>query len=657
MKKSLPVLLAAAALLALPVRSQTWTPLGPPGGTVRSLTATSRPGEVYATADVHGVFRSLDAGNSWTAVFGRPVTGNLAVDPVQPSTLYVVSLPGPEALWKSVDSGAHWFQPNNGPVGPGNLLWVTVDPARHERLYAALDVGVARSTDGGATWRLGTGLAHPASRVVAVRRPAGTAFAATGVGLFRTTDGGNSWSRVTGLPAAPVEELLAAPSDPQVLYALVSGRGLYRTKDGGASWKPVLQPPSPDGQVLSLAVDPRSADVLYAGVTGGLYRSRDGARSWSALGGTMGSTTAVAADPNVRGRLYAGFAAVGGAFVDGIFRSDDGGATWQRRNQGFAALEATSVSVAVDDPDAVWTGLRPNFLFRSANQGRRWARVPIGNLFFLVPRGLEAVSASSVFVRAAPVFPSYGAEWRTDDAGAHWKLLLDSQNRQPLGAVRLAPSDPTTLYALVHPYVSGYSVLRSTDRGETWEVRSQDLPLDFGTRTDLVVSPSDASVVYVTGHQGNAVKVLRSTDGGATFTDTSADASSGLPPGIVNAAAVDPGDPDRVYIAVVGPFPSPGNGVWKTEDGGATWRRVNAGLPTQPPGMVPGELLATSVPGRVYAGVGGRIFRTEDGGESWQDVTGNLQAQEIFDLSASLIEPERVYAATTNGVWLLEEQP
>ena len=652
--KRLGFLFAVLGLLAGPLQSQSWTSLGPYGGTVRSLVAPSQPGRVYATADVHGVFRSLDAGNSWTAVFRRLVTGNLAVDPVQPSTLYVVSQPGP--LWKSVDSGSQWFRPNNGPVGPGNLLWIAVDPARHERLYAALDVGVARSTDGGVTWKLVTDGVRPTSQVVAVRSPAGTAFAATGVGLFRTTDGGNSWSRVAGgLPAAPVEELLAAPSDPQVLYALVSGRGLYRTKDGGASWKPVLQPPSPDGQVLSLAVDPRSADVLYAGVAGGLYRSRDGGRSWSALRGTMGSTTAVAADPKVPGRLYAGFAAVGGAFVDGIFRSDDGGSTWQRSNQGFSALEATGVSVALDDPDAVWTSTRPNLLFRSTNQGRRWARVPLIGVVFPVPRGLEAVSDLSVFVRAGAVFPSYGSEWRTDDAGAHWRMLLDTRNRQPLGAVRLAPSDPATLYALMNqgPFVPGYSVLRSTDRGETWEVRSQNLPLDFGTPTDLAVSPSDASVLYVTGAQGTAAKVLRSTDGGATFLDISA----GLPPGVVNTAAVDPGDPDRVYIVLAGPFPSPGIGVWKTEDGGATWRRASAGLPPPPNGPVPTELLATSVPGRVYAAVRDRVFRTEDGGESWHDVTGNLQAPEVLDLSASLIEPERIYAATTNGVWLLEEQP
>jgi photosystem II stability/assembly factor-like uncharacterized protein len=656
------LILAACALLLpapglLNAQTPAWTPLGPFGGTVRSLTASSMPGVVYATADT-GVFLSLRSGTSWTPVFAGNVTGNLAVDPVQPSILYVVAQPGP--VWKSVDSGAHWFQANRSLVGPGVLVYLAVDPASHNRIYAALDVGVALSTDGGASWRpanrgLTPGL--PVTEVVAVRRPAGTAFAATAAGLFRTTNGARSWSLIparSGLPQAPVERLAAAPSDPRTLYALIPGRGLYRTRNGGSSWNPGLQPPSPDGRVLALAVDPRSPEILYAGVPGGLFRSRDGARSWSALPATLGSTTAVAPDPTVRGRIYAGFAAVGGAFIDGIFRSDDGGTTWQRRNQGFAALEATGMDVALDDPDALWTTTYPQFLFRSVNGGQRWQRTPFPTSAIPdSPGGVAAVSSSSAFVQSAPLFPSNGSLWRTDNAGTAWERLLDGSSPTVLATYRLAPSDPAVVYAAVSggSFSPAYGLLRSMDRGDSWEVRSS-LTLALSS-SGLAVAPSDASTLYVIGAVTRALripKVLRSRDGGTTFTDVSA----GLPTGVGVLAAVAPNDPDVVYLVLAGPSFLTTNGVWKTEDGGATWRQASDDLLPQYAGQVPTELLATSVPDRVYAAMGNQVFRTDDGGESWRDVTANLTALAVNELASSLNGPGLVYAATTNGVWVLE---
>jgi hypothetical protein len=198
--------------------------------------------------------------------------------------------------------------------------------------------------------------------------------------------------------------------------------------------------------------------------------------------------------------------------------------------------------------------------------------------------------------------------------------------------------------------------LRATnDGGATWETRARSL-LVVCKIGDLAIAPSSAQVLYVTGGDRDAsnscarpvAKVYRSRDGGATFTD----ASTGLPVGPVTLATVDPDDPDTVYVSMGGYIRAPGDGVWKTEDGGATWTRAGAELA----GKTVVALLATALPGHVYAALDdNRVFRSEDGGGSWEDVTGALFATAIYQLVADPAGPGRVYAATNNGNWVLEE--
>lgn len=642
------LLALAPAARALP---PAWMPLGPFGGFVQTLTADpTEEGTLYATTP-QGVFKTTDGGASWaTSLLATPVSA-VAVDPVHPSTLWVgvSTYPASRSLrmLKSTDGGATWAPSGAGlPATIFNFpVSLAVDPSDPRRLLLAFNQLLWRSTDAGASWQPSTrglpALTGSGARAVAfAARPAGTAFAATSAGLFRTADAGLSWKRVDhGLPVAAIDLLALAPSDRRTAYVYIATLGLYRSADGGFSWQRAAAPSSIFG--AALAVSPRSPRTLASvGAGGTLSRSTDGGTHWSTVPGLAGLTSA-AFDAGVPQRVYAGSAAPP---LGGVLRSDDGGASWTRRSQGMTSLGAFLLAVDPQDPNRLWTTVG-NALFRSANRGRRWARATSPSMDLLDQLAASGEVFAGVPLRIPHALTTYVLQ-RSADNGASWQVAIDALSLD-LRLLRVAPSDPSTIYAQGLALGDGVSRLyRSTDDGSTWEPRSSGGPGLFCGFGDLAVAPSAASVLYLASAQFDATShcqgaVSRSDDGGATWTP----ADAGLPgvDGGIAALAVDPGNPNLVYAATVG------FGVWKSTDGGHSWSQD--GLAGQNVDL----LFASAVPGRLYSVLGSAVIRSDDGGATWQDWSRGLKAQGISALVADPADPHRIYAVTSNGVWVLTE--
>jgi photosystem II stability/assembly factor-like uncharacterized protein len=644
----LPALAASAGAASpspLHATSLPWTALGPFGGLVYSVTADPvQPGILYALTS-SGVFKSVDSGGSWSTIYLPGAVGNLAVDPLHPSNLYLANALGGPPLLKSTDGGAHWSTASHG-LPALNVQRVVVDPARPRRLYlGAFGGGIWRSDDAGASWSpANDGLPDGARTTVwsisAAFRPAGKILAATPKGVYQSTDAGASWTlERNGLRADPARTVAFAPSDPRIVYAFFDTTGLFRSTDGGASWRPggasTLNP------LFSLAVSPRSPRTLYLDFgQGSIYRSMDGGVHWTHLTATFLSKS-LAVDAASPATVYAGVVFGG---LGGVLRSDDGGVTWTRRNQGLSAIGTSAFAVDPVDPDRLWTAS-----FLSGNRGKRW--VP----FHAPDPILQLAVGASSEVFAVLFYQTHGflqqSLWKTADDGASWSpvdLGVD------VALVRAAPSSPSTLYALNASSLSGWSFYRSMDNGQAWEVRSRQTLLDCGIG-DLAVAPSASEVVYLAGCKFSSPArsaVLRSSDGGATWTA----AATGLPGQLAAKLAVDPHDPDIVYVAVgLDNSPGgPGDGVWKSTDGGASWTRAGNALA----GKTVTAVVSSPVSGVVWAAVeGGRIFRSGDGGATWQDRTGGLQAFQVYRLEIDPADPRRVYAATSGGIWTLEDAP
>jgi len=269
-----------------------------------------------------------------------------------------------------------------------------------------------------------------------------------------------------------------------------------------------------------------------------------------------------------------------------------------------------------------------------------------------------------------------GGVWKSDDYGRTWHPIFDDQPTQSIGAIGVSPSNPDIVYVgsgegLQRPDLSvGDGIYKSTDAGKTWV----HLGLRDGQQIPaLAVDPHNPNRIFaaVLGHPygPNPERgIFRSTDGGATwekvlFKNENTGGSD---------VEIDPSDPDTVYASLwqsrLGPweddnaFAGTGGGLFKSTDGGTTWRKLSHGLPAD---LVQINLaIAPSQPNRLYATIattepgayasdkGLGFFRSDDGGENWTRITDDPRpAMKIGggDLPIARVDPKNpdvVYSAS-----------
>jgi photosystem II stability/assembly factor-like uncharacterized protein len=669
---SLSLLTAPAFAAAAAPR---WAPIGPWGGSVRTLLIDPVHTKVlYAVGDFPSVIKSTDGGAHWAvlpdsqlAVSGAGnITGvggvvgvALALDPTQPTTLYAGS---PGQLAKSVDGGVHWTSIAGALHSFLLPRALAVDPVRPDRVYLGSEAGgVWRSDNGGRTWQstaqgLPGGQSSSITALAVARRP-GTVFAGTEAnGVFKSVDGGASWTPANhGLPGGAVQALTLAPSDPRTLYVSLL-YGIFRSTDGGASWTPAGAPGPAEAPITGLAVDPRDPLTTYAGGRTGLFKTTDGGAHWDPLGNFPESEVgALAIDPTRSGTVYAGAIATG-TDTGGVLRSADGGETWQSRSLGIPGLDTLAVAGDPRSPGLLAAGTNGAGLFVRRPGTTLWERSPLGftpapalepgvivpQLLFS-PRG----AAEALYATVSPYTLA-----RSTDGGLSFSAIPSPPYPTAIHALRQEPAAPFRLVWLA-AYGSS-SALWSSLPGRRWNPLN-DPCVGCGYHDLAVVRPPGSTLptLYLAGGDTQVGAgdpqppiFLRSDDGGATWLDLAA----GLPVGRgVQTVAVDPRDPRTVYAGLTADRFGRIARIWKSTDGGATW---------SPTGENPGiyltvvALLASPRPGRVYAAVAdGRVFRSDDGGGEWSLWNAGLAVRTVHALALDPNDPLHVYAATSGGVW------
>jgi photosystem II stability/assembly factor-like uncharacterized protein len=577
----------------------TWTPLGPDGGSVFQLAYhPTDPATLYAVTP-GGLYRTLDTGNSWQLIkgdFGKSVF-SIAVSSGVPDRVLVA---GGGTVYVSDDRGAHFEAKNIATAASGFNIRMSRDG---KTVYYAAGTTVHRSVDDGNTWHAGAALpgSDAAQHLINVLDidPADSrvVYASIfGLGVFRSADGGDTWQSLANGPAniRGTFGFTVDPTNGQRLLATTE-TGVYLSVDGGASWgaTPLLAEYSTD-----IDVDPTNPNVLYAVGSGGeLKKSVDGGQQW-ATSGSVGSGL-------MQGKLViapsrtSSLASLGG---DGVVLSEDGGAHWSKRNTGLQAGVVVSLATGTG---RTYAAARPSGAYAIASDTS--AITPLNNA------ALTSLDAREPFYFRLAVLPGQPDTLfatinsttlaRSIDGGANWaKLAFPAQ--APDYIVR-SPQEPQTLYVSAQD-----GIYRSADAGNQWVSRSAGLPL--GEELVALTPTARAGTVYAVylKQPGNTSRIFRTTDEGVTWTQVGTVWND-----YVYSVAVHPQNEQMLYASV-------GSNVQTSTDGGTTWNVLKdaAGIP----------LCCTlfqiafdpANPKVMYAVAANLILRSADGGVNWQFLDG-----------------------------------
>ncbi len=649
-----------------------WRLIGPyRGGRAVAVTGVPGDGATYYFGSVDGgVWKTIDAGTTWTSAFeGQPIAsiGALAVAPSNPQVLYAgtgesdirSSLSSGDGVYKSTDGGQTWK--NMGLRDSRQISRIVVDPNNADVVY----VGA-----------LGHAYGPNQER-----------------GVFKSTDGGNTWTHVLNKGTEiGVSDLAIADASPNILFAGTwnthrppwstyaplqgPGGGIYRSNDGGANWTQLTGNGLPDGDWgrVGVAVSPdgkRVYALMDAGKKSGLYRSDDGGNTWSLANADSRLTSrgwyfmGITIDPSHPDVIYMPNIA--------LYRSDDGGKT----------ISIVRGAPGGDDYHQLWVDPRnSSHLILGTDQGTTISlnRGETWSSWFTQPTAqLYHVSTDNEFP-----YHVYGAQQdigsiavpnRTDHGqitGRDWYMVGGGES----GWIVPDPHDPNILYA------SG--VYGSVVRWDRRTSLSQDItpwPMpNFGSEINLrkyrdpwtpvlVLSPADKTSLYL-GTQ----YVMKTTDGGLHWKQISPDLTGTA----ANAAGEKASTPttvqnarERGYGVVFSIAPSPlkADQVWAgsdtgllylTRDGGKNWSDVT------PKGLSDWSKIAMIEASRfepavAYVAVDRHrlddqkpyLFRTRDYGKTWQPIgSGIADSAYVNAVREDIRNKNLLFAGTELGIYV-----
>ena len=565
----------------------------------------SKPNIVYALAGAgpplapfNGLFSSDNFGNNWTRR-GEVNTGFgfnfCAVDADDPKTVYVSGFDDTDftnRTWRSTDGGNTVQEISS--LLPECAVGGVPETARGA-VYLQSFACVAISSDEGKSFRVlptppgftGALDVSPDGRVIFLNSfDPSFQF----VGTLRSTDGGATYVSTTGLNFGFNRPLGFDPTDASRIYG-ADGFRLHVSNDGGLTFSPLPNDPRFLGSLPleMVGIDSRGS-VLVIGHGGpGPFRSDDGGQTYQpAIDGFRASAVQDLAF-DAEGKLL-----VGVLHTQAVFRQmgDDSFAplgTSLIDPNGVLGITIDTASVAGSpvEPNVILAATSFNFgLVRTDNGGQSWAPATVtGDPDGFHNSRMRFATPSRVYL-VAPNQQAPGL-YRSDDAGKSFALLSNLR----LGAIAVDPANADRIY--VGTYGDNTGLFKSTDGGQTLQ------PLLSGDYSAITIDSTNPQVIYVGERLG---QVIRSRDGGQTFVG----ASNGLAGVGVHGLAQDSAGTLYVWLR--------GGGLFSSEDGAATWKKVDTAEALRRSGVEAGRgtLVADpQQPGVVYLGNAG-VIRISD---------------------------------------------
>lgn len=680
--------------------------------------------------------------------------GDLAVDPRRTDTWYVAASSG--GVWKTVNAGTTWtpifdketsFSIGCVTLDPrdANIVWVGTGENNSQRSVAYGD-GVYRSLDGGKHWEnMGLKASEHIAKILVDPRNSQVVFvAAQGPlwkeggdrGLYKTVDGGKTWKAVLTVDEhTGVTDVVMDPRNPEVLYAATyqrrrhvwgmvnggPGSGLHKSLDGGQTWTRLKEGlPKDDLGRIGLAIPAEAPDTVYATIeaankAGGFFRSQDGGQTWERrneqVSGSAQYYQELFCDPKDPQRVYS---------MDTWMQvTEDGGKTWRRVGETSKHVDNHALWIDPANTDHLISGCDGG-VYESRDRGATWEykanlpiiqyyRVAVDNArpFYTVYGGTQDNFSMGGPSRTRNLHGSTNLDWFVTQGGDGFYSQVD-------------PDDPNTVYSesqygglarfdrrtgerveiqpqpapgedpfrwnwdaplMISPhngkrlYFAAQKLFRSDDRGDSWTAVSPDLTRKVD-RSRLKIMDKVQSVDAVarntsTSFYGNIVAFTESpkveglfyvgTDDGLLQTSEDGgkawrklDKFPGVPDlTYVSCLAASPHQTDTLYAA----FDNHKTGdfrpyLLRSRDRGRTWESIAAGLPER--GSVYTVREDPAREGLLYCGTEFGLHVSLDAGRTWSKFT-NLPPIAVKDLAIQAREGDLVVATFGRGFYILDD--
>ncbi|HEY0553718.1 MAG TPA: glycosyl hydrolase, partial [Thermoanaerobaculia bacterium] len=652
-------------------------------------------------------FAGLELRNIGPATVGGRIV-DLAVDPRTPTTWYVAAASG--GVWKTVNAGTTWTPIFEGQgsfsigcitIDPRNplVIWVGSGENNSQRSVSYGD-GLYKSTDGGKSWdNVGLKKSEHIGKVVIDPRDSNTVYvAAQGPlwapggdrGLYKTTDGGKTWKAVLTISEnTGVTDVALDPRNPDTVYAatyqrrrhiwtLIDGGpegGIQKSTDGGATWKK-LAGGLPRGDVgrIGLAVAPSKPDTVYAlveaaGKTGGFFRSTDGGGNWEKRSDTGSSSPQyyqeIFVDPENADRIYSmdTFLAV----------SENGGEEFHPLGEKDKHVDNHVIWIDPANRDHLLVGCDGG-LYQSWDRGQDWefkSNLPIAQ-FYRVSLN-NAKPFYEVFGGTQDNFSLGGPSRTINNNGirnSDWFVTQGGDGFQS----QADPEDPDTVYAEAQ-----YGALVRYDRktGEQLYIQPQpgrgEPALRWNWDSPIIVSPHSHTRLYFAAN-----KLFKSDDRGASWKAVSPDLTRQVDRHklkvmgrVWGVDAVAYNSSTSFYGNIVALNESPVKAgllyvgtddglVQVSEDDGGAWRKIDK-FPGVPDSTYVSDLEASATDANtVFAAFNNMqmgdfkpyLLKSADRGKSWTSIAGDLPERgSVWTVAQDFVNPDLLFAGTEFGLY------
>lgn len=577
----------------------------------------------------------------------------VAGDHTKPLVYYMGAVNG--GVWKTANAGLSWENITDGKTDISSVGAVTVAPSDPNVIY----VGTGES-------QLREDLTY-------------------GTGVYRSTDAGETWQHLGLVETHQVTAIRVHPDNPDVAYVAAIGhafgpnpeRGVFRTTDGGKSWKKILFLDDSTG-ATDLSMDPTNPRILFAsmwkfqrspwgmdagGGKSGLWKSTDGGDTWTDLSANRGMPKAplgkigVAVSPANPRRIYASVEAKD--TLGGIFRSDDGGATWSRTNgeQKFQVRPWYYSAVTADPLNENVVYVMNLQVWRSIDGGRTFSRVR-------VPHGDTHIMWVDPSDPNRLINGNDGGATISQDGGKSWSSIYN----QPTAQFYHVITDNQWPYRLYGAQQDN-SAITIASRSDFGSISERDWWSVAGCENaHLAVDPRNPDITYGGCYTGMLMRhdnrTQQTRDISVWLNNFDGWAVKDVPNRFqwTFPVLLSPHDPNTLYVT--------SQHVWRSTNEGQSWEKISPDLTYADPatlgptgGPVHKDMTGTEwyatiyafaesprAKGELWAGSDdGRVHLSRDGGATWSEVTpkGMVKHTRVTGIEPSLHDPAVAYLSAT----------